>query len=78
MSTVSRPMSSSTASIDGVCVRPVTRRRSGIAICGIFRPLAFTTSLIASLIAARSQRAVVSRAFSMRNALATSCVPVRR
>src|SRR5439155_511771 len=52
-STVSRPISSSTASIEGVWAWPVTIWRSGMASCGIFRPLDFTASLIASLIAAR-------------------------
>src|SRR5436190_16061123 len=69
--TVSRPRSSSTASIDGVWLRPVTSRRSGIASCGILRPLDFTTSLMTSFSAGRSHFAVARRAFSMRRAFAT-------
>src|SRR5512132_2545541 len=41
-STVSRPSSSSTASSDGVCVRPVISRRAGIATAGILRPVALS------------------------------------
>src|SRR3954465_2675635 len=70
-STTSRPRSSSTASIDGVCVRPVTRRRRGIASCGILSPFVLTTSLITSFNDARAHCAVDSRALSVLRAFPT-------
>src|SRR3954467_2941775 len=69
--TTSRPRSSSTASIEGVCVRPVTSRRNGMASCGILSAFTLPTSLIPSFNAARAQATVDSRALSIRSAFPT-------
>lgn len=46
-----------TLSIDGVSVRPIRISRSGIAICGIFKPDAETTPLSAEASEAAFQSA---------------------
>lgn len=53
--TASRPNSASTASIDGVCARPVTATRSGTATCGILSENSATSCLSSALIAGADQ-----------------------
>src|SRR6218665_1578755 len=53
--TTSRSNSASTASTQGLCARPHTSRRTGMANWGIFRPASVSVSLRAAAMAALSQ-----------------------